>query len=1013
MKTLEIKMKKLSTNEIRRAWINFLEKDCGLEHKFYKSASLVPDNPTLLLNSAGMVPFIPYFIGATKRPEPPRAVSIQKCARVGGKDSDLSNIGYTQRHHSFFEMLGNFSFGDYFKKEVIPMAWKFVTEVLRLSPEKLYVSVFEGDDTRPFDEESYNLWADIFKNVYPEKEIAEHIWKLTAKDNFWGPPGPTGPCGPCSEIYYDLGEHILDKDDRYIEFWNLVFMQFEKLDDGSLKPLEHKNIDTGAGLERIAMISQGLDNTFETDELAELVSATKAEVLKDSAITDGKSDFEISELSSNSEISELSSKKEFETYFKIIVDHLRCACFLIADGVRPSNVGRGYVLRMLIRRAARFLHKLGCSSEPLLYKLSEKAVDIYGAFYDELVSSKELIASVLRKEEELFAKTVENGLKNLDLTISENSLGSNSQLSGATVFNLYSTYGLPLEIVEDVLEDYRKQGFSIELDYEGYEKAREEHSKASSTSAFNVSVTSEKSLSQLLQAYPKTEFLGYAEEETEAEILMILDKDKNPIAEINFLDILAQKNSDLVSEKLVSVGNHKETANGVVPRSHKDDYEFFLVLNKTTFYAESGGQVSDSGYIIKNLAGKGLLGQSSLKMDSGNETVQQSQIQFLDDNLKINISHNLLFSVKDVKAVDGRILHKLVIELPEDSISKDTQAVLKTGDLIKAQINSKQRLLTKFHHSSCHLLQAALRKVLGNTVSQAGSLVSAEYTRFDFNYESALSKEQLNAVEKQMNDWVKAALPVTTIETSFDEAIKLGALAFFEDKYEDNVRVLKIANELEAASVELCGGTHVLNTAEIAQVKIASESSVASGVRRIKLFVNECAERFIKEEQLKQSEIEELEKRKELEKQLETEKKTEKLRLLNAKTDEFLKLALEKDGRTFIITDLNQIVDFTLEADVLKDFATNLKESLEAKGLLVWLFFIGAFDEKVTILGACSKSLAEIDKFKVNNLIKSAANICGGGGGGRPDFAQAGAKNIAKIPEALAMIKDTVLEGVR
>lgn len=988
MKTLEIKMKKLSTNEIRRAWINFFEKDCGLEHKFYKSASLVPDNPTLLLNSAGMVPFIPYFIGATKRPEPPRAVSIQKCARVGGKDSDLSNIGYTQRHHSFFEMLGNFSFGNYFKPEVIPMAWKFVTEVLGLPSEKLYVSVFEGDDTRPFDEESYNLWADIFKNVYAENEIAEHIWKLTAKDNFWGPPGPTGPCGPCSEIYYDLGEHILDKDDRYIEIWNLVFMQFEKLDDGSLKPLEHKNIDTGAGLERIAMVLQGVNNTFETDELAELVSATKAEVFKGAVGAVGEA------VDENAAIAV--QQQSHEAYFKIIVDHLRCACFLIADGVRPSNVSRGYVLRMLIRRAARFLHKLGCSSEPLLYKLSEKAVDIYGAFYDELVLSKELIASVLRKEEELFAKTVENGLKNLDLIISENSLGSNFQLSGAIVFNLYSTYGLPLEIVEDVLEDYRKQGFSIELDYEGYEKAREEHSKASSTSAFNVSVTSEKSLSQLLQAYPKTEFLGYAEEETEAEILMILDKDKNPISEINFSDILAQKNSDLVSEKPIVAEN------GVMQRSHKDDCEFFLVLNKTTFYAESGGQVSDSGYIIKDLA-----------RITNDRNVQEPLVEFLDDNLKINISHNLLFSVKDVKAIDGRILHKLVIELPEDSISKDTQVVLKTGDLVKAQINSKQRLLTKFHHSSCHLLQAALRKVLGNTVTQAGSLVSAEYTRFDFNYESALSKEQLNAVEKQMNDWVKAALPVTTIETSFDEAIKLGALAFFEDKYEDNVRVLKIASESEMASVELCGGTHVLNTAEIAQVKIASESSVASGVRRIKLFVNECAEKFIKEEQLKQSEIEELEKRKELEKQLENEKKTEKLRLLNAKTDEFLKLTIEKDGKTFIIADLNQIIDFTLEADVLKDFATNLKESLEAKGLLVWLFFIGAFDEKVTILGACSKSLAEIDKFKVNNLIKSAANICGGGGGGRPDFAQAGAKNIAKIPEALAMIKDTVLEGVR
>jgi alanyl-tRNA synthetase len=982
-------MKKLSTNEIRRAWINFFEKDCGLEHKFYKSASLVPDNPTLLLNSAGMVPFIPYFIGATKRPEPPRAVSIQKCARVGGKDSDLSNIGYTQRHHSFFEMLGNFSFGNYFKQEVIPMAWKFVTEVLGLPPEKLYVSVFEGDDTRPFDEESYNLWADIFKNVYPEKEIAEHIWKLTAKDNFWGPPGPTGPCGPCSEIYYDLGEHILDKDDRYIEIWNLVFMQFEKLDDGSLKPLEHKNIDTGAGLERIAMVLQGVNNTFETDELAELVSATKAEVLKTTVGAVVGEAF-----NQNAEIAV--QQQSHEAYFKIIVDHLRCACFLIADGVRPSNVSRGYVLRMLIRRAARFLHKLGCSSEPLLYKLSEKAVDIYGAFYDELVLSKELIASVLRKEEELFAKTVENGLKNLDLIISENSLGSNFQLSGATVFNLYSTYGLPLEIVEDVLEDYRKQGFSIGLDYEGYEKAREEHSKASSTSAFNVSVTSEKSLSQLLQAYPKTEFLGYAQEETEAEILMILDKDKNPISEINFSDILAKKSSNLVSEKPIVAEN------GLVQRSHEDYYEFFLLLNKTTFYAESGGQVSDSGYIIKDLA----------RM-TNDRNVQEPLAEFSGDNLKINISHNLLFNVNDVKAIDGRILHKLVIELPCDSISRDTQAVLKTGDLVKAQVNSKQRLLTKFHHSSCHLLQAALRKVLGNTVTQAGSLVSAEYTRFDFNYESALSKEQLNAVEKQMNDWVKAALPVTTIETSFDEAIKLGALAFFEDKYEDNVRVLKMASESELASVELCGGTHVSNTAEIAQVKIASESSVASGVRRIKLFVNECAEKFIKEEQLKQSEAEELEKRKELEKQLESEKKAEKLRLLNTKTDEFLKLALEKDGKIFIVADLNQIIDFTVEADVLKDFATNLKESLEAKGLLVWLFFIGAFDEKVTILGACSKSLAEIDKFKVNNLIKSAANICGGGGGGRPDFAQAGAKNIAKIPEALAMIKDTVLEGVQ
>lgn len=957
-------MKKLSTNEIRSAWINFFENYPSLEHKFYKSASLIPDNPTLLLNSAGMVPFIPYFIGATKRPEPPRAVSIQKCARVGGKDSDLSNIGYTQRHHSFFEMLGNFSFGDYFKKEVIPMAWQFVTEVIKLDPQRLYVSVFEGDESRPADKESEKIWTGIFreKNIYPENEIPKRIWKFGAKDNFWGPPGPTGPCGPCSEIYYDLGEHIKEKDDRYIEIWNLVFMEFEKLDDGKLKPLAQKNIDTGAGLERIAMVLQGVNNTFETDELAKLIEATKAEVFKDATVPSKVCE------KSDIEISKLICKEEFKPYFKIIVDHLRCACFLIADGVRPSNVSRGYVLRMLIRRAGRFIHKLAYTQPNLLSKLSSVVVEVYGEFYDELKVHQELIENVLRKEEELFAKTIESGLAILKDEIDKLILNNNGEISilGSLLFNLYSTYGLPLEIVEDEIFESNKflesRKSSIKIDYEGYEKAREEHSKASSTSAFNVSVTSEKALAQFLQDFPKTEFLGYSLEETEAKILAILDENKNPISGINFSEILEETKSQ-----------------GTIP-----EHKFFLVLDRTTFYAESGGQVSDSGYILKKIV--------------------TADTELSGSTIPVNVTHNLLFRVLEVKSVDNRTLHQIEIELPADSISKDTGVVLAVGDSITAQIDSKKRQLTKLHHSSCHLLQAALRRVLGNTVSQAGSQVSSEYTRFDFNYDSALNKEQLLAVEEQINSWINAALEVKTIETTYDEAIKLGALAFFEDKYEDTVRVIRMGSDTELASVELCGGTHVNNTSEIAKIKIASESSVASGVRRIKLFAKELADKFIQEEKQKQLELEDLEQRKELEKQADNRKKAECLGKLRDKTDVLLQNGKEKDGVLFIIANLNDLLDFNVDSDSLRTFATDLKSKIESQNKQAWIFFIGAFEGKVSILGACSKILSEKEEFKINDIIKSAANICGGGGGGRPDFAQAGAKDISKIPDALNMV---------
>ncbi len=532
----------LTGNEIRDKFVSYFENKRG--HLHLPSSSLIPDNPTLLLTSAGMVQFVPIFLGQAKPTEPPRVVTVQKCARAGGKDSDIENIGRTSRHHSFFEMLGNFSFGDYFKKEVIPWAWEFVTKELGLEPEKLYVTIFQGDEQNPPDDEAFEIWNKVVGVP------AERIYRMSRKDNFWGPPGPTGPCGPCSEIYYDRGpdygpESFDDycykgvEGDRYMEFWNLVFMELYKDEEGKFSPLEKKNVDTGSGLERVALILQGKNNTFETDLFFPILEKVSnlAGVPYRGGINNGPWN--------------LSQETKQDSYLKIIADHARAVTFLVSDGIRTSNVGRGYVLRFIIRRAARFGRLLGIT-EPFIYKLVDEVVKIYGHFYKELVAQKESTVQVIKEEEERFAKTIERGTSLLN-----DMLGAEGKiLAGEDVFNLYATYGFPIELTAEIAQEHGKT-----VDMDGFAKARAKHEEVSSVGKFNVIITGEEALGKVLKEHGATEFTGYGKLRSEATILAIIGKDGNLLREIS------------------------------------EGEEADIILNCTPFYGESGGQLGDTGYL--------------------------------------------------------------------------------------------------------------------------------------------------------------------------------------------------------------------------------------------------------------------------------------------------------------------------------------------------------------------------------------------------------------------------------
>lgn len=891
----------LSGAEVRDKFIAYFRDRRG--HLHLPSSSLIPDNPTLLLTSAGMVQFVPIFLGQAPPTDPPRAVTAQKCARAGGKDSDIENVGRTARHHSFFEMLGNFSFGDYFKAEIIPWAWEFVTKDLGFEPERLSVTIFRGDDDLPPDEEAFEIW---------HKKVGlppERIHRLSKKDNFWGPPGPTGPCGPCSEIYYDRGqEYGCNPDpekcgigkcecDRYLEFWNLVFMELFKDEHGKFTPLARKNVDTGLGLDRVAMLAQKKDNSFETDLLMPILQEVSR----------------IAGVPYNGGRPADKSKAQSDIYLKIITDHARCVTFLVADGIRMSNVGRGYVLRFITRRAARFGRLLGVN-EPFIHKLVAKVVENYGSYYKELVPQQKLVEGIIKDEEERFAKTIDRGMNLLEET-----LAGGGQLDGASAFNLYATYGFPIELTREIAQE---RGKTIDMD--GFAKARKEHEAVSAGNKFNVNIAGDDHLAKISKQNGGTKFTGHARIEDQGQIIALL-KDGVPV-------------------------EHLEEG---------DEAE--LVLDTTPFYAESGGQLGDTG-----------------RLES--------------DDSKV--------AVLDTKKHDKLHLHKIRV----------LAGSLEPGQKLKALVDAERRNLTVLHHSTAHVFHAAIRELFGKQVVQAGSQVGPNTMRFDFTLDKQPSPAELAKVESMMNEWVRSNAPVNTQEMPIDEAKRTGAIAMFGEKYGDIVRVVRMGD----FSLEFCGGTHVSNTGQIGLTKIISEGSIASGVRRIEAVSGPTAWQFISQhlgflsdaaDRLKTRPSDLAQQIDRLQEQL---KQKEKLaqsleeRLALSRVPELLKTA-------------TPIKDFELVAAELKDTSADglkaIAEEIRKRNPKVVVVLASASGtDKVSLTVGVSDDLVKRG-ISAGTIAKEAAGIVGGSGGGRPQLAQAGGKNPAKISEAFSRVKETLMSA--
>ena len=703
----------LKGNEIRQLYLDFFKNKH--QHTIVESSSLVPDNPTVLLTTAGMLQFLPIFLGVVKSPyDPARATSCQKCARAGGKDSDIENVGRTPRHHTFFEMLGNFSFGDYYKKDIIPWAWDFVTNVLKLDKDRLWITIFETDD------EAYEIWRSV---GVPD----ERIKRKGKKDNFWGPPGASGSCGPCSEIHYDLGEEYKCDDprgcgidtcecDRWVEIWNLVFTELYQDEEGNQSPLESKNVDTGMGLERIAMVCQGVASTFETDLLKPILD----EVCKMAGV-------------------EYKKSEKTDVSLRIITDHARCVSFLISDGVIPGNEGRSYVLRMILRRALRHGKILGMDL-PFLYKLVDVIVENYGEAYPDLVKNKAKIVDTIKKEEERFAKTLDRGYKML-----EDFISSKKDIDGVSAFKLYDTYGFPFELTKEIADEN-----GLRVDEAGFKVAMQEQKDRAKAATAKISVTGDMKYAKVEKEVGSTEFVGYTETEADAKILAVIEEE-------DFVDV---------------------------------------VLDKTPFYAECGGQVGDSG-VIEN------------------------------DNLKLEVLTT--FKVNEL------YVHR----------SKVGNGEIEIGAKVKAIIDKERREEIRVHHTSAHLLQAALVKVLGDEVKRAGSQVEENRMRFDFTFSRAVTPEELVKVEKLVNNWIKSDIKLHTEVLSIEEAKLTGATALFGEKYGDVVRVVCIGDDENCISKEFCAGTHASSTADLRVFKIVSEGAIAAGTRRIEVVVSDAALEYL------------------------------------------------------------------------------------------------------------------------------------------------------------------------
>ena len=877
----------LKGNEIRQLYLDYFKNKH--QHTIVESSSLVPDNPTVLLTTAGMLQFLPIFLGITKSPyNPARATSCQKCARAGGKDSDIENVGRTPRHHTFFEMLGNFSFGDYYKKEVIPWAWEFVTEVLKLDKDRLWITIFETDD------EAYDIWRSI---GVPD----ERIKRKGKKDNFWGPPGASGSCGPCSEIHYDLGEQYKCSDncgidtcecDRWVEIWNLVFTELYQDEEGNQSPLEHKNVDTGMGLERITMVCQGVASTFETDLLKPILDKV-------------------------SEMSGVPYKKSEKTdiSLRIITDHARCVSFLISDGVIPGNEGRSYVLRMILRRALRHGKILGMEL-PFLYKLVDVVVDNYGAAYPDLVKNKAKIIDVIKKEEERFAKTLDRGYKMLEEFISEK-----KDIDGASAFKLYDTYGFPFELTKEIAEEN-----GLGIDENGFKKAMQEQKDRAKAAAEKISVTGDMKYAKVENEVGSTEFVGYLVDCAQAKILAAIEGE-------GYTDI---------------------------------------VLDRTPFYAECGGQVGDSGYIV-------------------------------NENLKAEV----LTTFK----VNHLFVHRCQVVNGE----------VKVGDYAFAQIDTARRAQIRVHHTSAHLLQAALIKVLGDEVKQAGSQVEENRMRFDFTFSRAMTPQEVKKTEDIMNKWIGEKLPVNTDVMGIEEAKLTGATALFGEKYEDVVRVVSIGGkakcncgsdcscdhesgeEKEVISKEFCAGTHASNTADLRLVKIVSEGAIAAGTRRIEAVVADAAIDYLNAKSAEidklasrfkvhfdevESRIEKLlEENKELQKELE-ETKAE---MAKSKFATFVSKAQDIEGGKLFITKIEN-----LDADAVKAGIEMLSNKL-GESIIVLA------NERMVIVKVTDGFVKK--GINAGKIVGEIARATGANGGGRPNFAQGGVKDASKLDEILAKVE--------
>jgi alanyl-tRNA synthetase len=871
----------MTGNAIRQRFLRFFA-DHG--HTVVPSSSLVPrDDPTLLFTNAGMVQFKDVFLGKEKRPYT-RAATAQKCMRAGGKHNDLENVGRTARHHTFFEMLGNFSFGDYFKTEAIAYAWSFITQELALPKDRLYVTIYQDDD------EAFELWQ--AQAGVP----ADRIFRFGEKDNFWA-MGDTGPCGPCSEIFYDHGPALscgrtscaVGCDcDRYVEIWNLVFMQFERDGSGQLTPLPRPSIDTGMGLERITAVLQGVNSNYDTDLLRPIIRYVEEQ--------SGK---------------HYGADEAHDVSMRVIADHARATSFLLSDGVLPANEGRGYVLRRILRRAARHGRLLGFS-EPFFYRVLGVVADEMGGAYAELNAARQFAASVTLHEEERFAYTLETGMRLLSKVSDETRQRGGTLIPGEELFKLYDTYGFPLDLAEEIAGD---QGLTLDLD--GFEHAMDrQRTLARAAWKGSGDETVKPVYPTLTERLGSTLFLGYDTLEAQGRVLAILE-----------------------NEQLVEAA--------------EEGSEVEIVIDQTPFYAEGGGQVGDTGLLV---------------------------------------NPNVILEVKDTKRpVDDLIVHRALVK----------RGRVRVQEVLHARVESQRRQAIALNHTGTHILHATLKQVLGDHVKQAGSLVAPDRLRFDFTHFGRLADRDIYRLEDIVNERIRENRPVEVVHSGLHEALQMGAMALFGEKYGDDVRVVKIGD----FSMELCGGTHLRSTGEIGLFKVLQASGVAAGVRRIEALTGEAAFTHVRREEATLNELRDLLKAQAFEeparvqrlmeqiRELEREVETLKGRLANARTQDLL------DG----VTEVNGVKVLTLregsmtQAD-LRNLVDMAKERLRS-GVVVAASVV---DEKVALVAGVTSDLTR--RVHAGDLAKAVAVLIDGSGGGRPDMAQAGGRRPEKLAEALERV---------